>query len=137
MVIDETGPKLKVGSTYMLFLFKPLKGGFTTQDEYYCVNYGTKGVYSNETKQKASIGELMAEGEELTLTSEFDENEEISAEEIVEQIENVNETNPVDEEYRLNEYKKNLEYNRDNKMITQEDYERYINMLDQYAKVIE
>lgn len=117
-VICEQEPELLAGTEYLFFLRKPnVGGGFNTNDDYYDimgVNQGLfeaqgNGVYSSSHGESVDISALPS-----TIAEEI----------------------PDEDAYRQ-ENLRNLKSNLDSGFISQEEYDRMVGELDQYATIIE
>ena len=114
-------------------------GGYNTVGDYYYINGGTQGVYVEDVSDSI----VKKSSEEISLISEAQENSEnnMSSEDNINlkdfsfELNNYNENNPVDEKYFEKEYKENLKRNLDNHLITQEDYDMYLEAMNQYAVI--
>lgn len=140
LVIDEQAPVLESNHRYLLFLRKSsMGGGYNTVGDYYYINGGTQGVYVEDVSDSI----VKKSSEEISLISEAQENSEnnMSSEDNINlkdfsfELNNYNENNPVDEKYFEKEYKENLKRNLDNHLITQEDYDMYLEAMNQYAVI--
>ncbi|MDR1156788.1 MAG: hypothetical protein LBK75_00555 [Oscillospiraceae bacterium] len=116
--IYEPNVIFEAGDEYLLFLYKPGRGGaFNTEGDYYYILGLSQGVFSsNDSSQFVSQSGAILEQE--TLVSRAMEK-------------------PVDEEYFRNEFINNQESNLENGFITLEEYNEMMENLDIYATIIE
>jgi len=118
--IYENSPALKVGDTYLVFLYEPGRGGsFNTAGEYYYILGLTQGVFTKNGNSYTPQNGLTVSTEELQIkvTAKSD--------------------NPVDEYYFRNEYIENQKRNLETGFITQEEYDSLMKNIDVYATIIE
>ena len=116
--IFEHSPDLKLGEEYLVFLYKPGRGGnYNTEGDYYYILGQTQGVFTQE-----SSGDFVsATGVRLTSTM---------------MVSTINDE-PVNENYFREEYIANQQRNLQNGFITQEEYDELMDNIDQYATVVE
>lgn len=158
--IYEDYASLREGQEYLLFLWKPDRGaGFTTRGDYYYITGETEGVYepaqaekAGEAARSASADRLFISQYALNIQPELPAGsslakaqqepaekgelifglsalrEELKAAETEYPPENVNHRAIAEEAYRANVQ---------SGMITQEECDRYIAELDEYAVIVE
>ncbi len=161
-IIYEDAPILEIGKEYLLFLQKPgVGGGFNTEGEYYYIIGSRQGVYeksegmatfSAQDNEEVYISQqvllVMEESEEgipeihrrniksVSIGNE-DSDSVLQWSSFAERVKKAEEYMPVDEQYNRKELEKNCRINLDNGMITEEEYEMAIRMLDQFAEIVE
>ena len=119
--IYEYSPKLELNHKYLLFLYKPGRGGaYNTEGDYYYVLGLTQGVFSeNENGDFVSeSGEILAQERLISTLSDED-------------------MEPVNENYFRNEYIENQERNLQNGFITQEEFDEMMANIDHYATILD
>lgn len=115
--IFEHSPDLKVGKEYLVFLYRPSRGGnYNTEGDYYYVLGQTQGVFTWE----ASGDFISATGVRLASTM---------------LISTINDK-PVNENYFREEYIANQQRNLQNGFITQKEYDELMENIDKYAKIV-
>ncbi len=159
-IIYKDYASLQEGREYLLFLWKPDRGaGFTTRGDYYYITGETEGVYepaqaekAGEAARSASADRLFISQYALNIQPELPAGsslakaqqepaekgelifglsalrEELKAAETEYPPENVNHRAIAEEAYRANVQ---------SGMITQEECDRYIAELDEYAVIVE
>lgn len=120
-IIYEDAPKLKIGKTYTLFLYRPqYGGGYYTKGDYYNILGMRQGVYT-----KTADADYLTQGEDKVLKAEFTQKLE----------ETKNEKRQPDS--FLQERYQNLKANLDSGFITQEEYDTAMRDTHEYAEIIE
>lgn len=110
-------PKFEVGQDYLVFLYQPERGGsFNTEGDYYYVLGLCQGVFAKDGDGQyvSQVGEVL-DGSDLAQP--------------------LNDT-PVDPEFFRNEYIENQKRNLENGMISQEEFDRLMENIDEYATII-
>lgn len=118
--IYEFSPDLEKNKEYLLFLYKPGRGGaYNTEGDYYYVLGLTQGSFSED-----QTGNFISQsGEKLThdnLIATLDSKE----------------SKPVDENYFRNEYIENQKRNLQNGFITQQEFDDMMANIDTYATIV-
>lgn len=119
--IYEFSPNLEINNDYLLFLYKPGRGGaYNTEGDYYYVLGLTQGVFSeNENGDFVSAsGEILSQERLISTLSDED-------------------MEPVNENYFRNEYIENQERNLQNGFITQEEFDEMMANIDHYATILD
>ena len=132
-VINELSPILKMGKNYLLFLKKPIKGGYTTKGNYYYINGGNQGIYVNDSIKDLSgdIGEKL-----IYMTDENEKNpNSLEFNSFKKSLDDYNKNTVVNEEYLKNKYINSLNNNLKNKIITEEEYSLCISEMNKYAQI--
>lgn len=114
--IHTSGPDVKVGEEYVLFLYQPGRGGaFNTEGEYYYILGLTQGIFSLDDNGMyvSQTGHVLALDTILKRADEY----------------------PVDPDYFRNEYIENQKLNLQNGFITAEEYQKAMDGLDIYAVI--
>lgn len=118
--VYEFSPSLEADNEYLLFLYKPGRGGaYNTAGDYYYVLGLTQGSFSED-----SNGNFVSESGEV-----------ISQESLISAL-NADDLDPVDENYFRNEYIANQQRNLENGFITQEEFDEMMENIDQYATIV-
>lgn len=110
-------PKFEVGQDYLVFLYQPERGGsFNTEGDYYYVLGLSQGVFAKDGdgQYASQVGEVL-DGNDLAQP--------------------LNDT-PVDPEFFRNEYIENQKRNLENGMISQEEFDRLMENIDEYATIM-
>lgn len=117
--IYEGSPDLEVEQVYLLFLYRPARGGsYNTKGDYYYVLGLNQGVFTeNDGNYASQSGTTLPTEELLTMISE--------------------ETEPVNENYFREEYISNQKINLENGFISQEEYDSLMENIDVYATILE
>lgn len=122
--ICTPGPELKTGEEYLLFLYKPARGGdFNTEGNYYYVLGLTQGVFqkvSNNAEKLTTDVYKSQNGHEITYA----------------RIQERANEYPVNELYFRTEYIENQQRNLENGFITQAEYEQIMSNIDVYESVV-
>lgn len=115
--IYEDAPTINEDTEYLLFLYRPGRGGaFNTEGDYYYILGLTQGIFVEESE-----GVFLSEtGEKLTSNM------------FLSTIADV----PVNENYFREQYIHNQQLNLENGFITQEEYDSRMANIDQYATII-
>lgn len=117
--VYENSPSLKVGSKYLLFLYRSKRGGaFNTEGNYYYILGLTQGAFSISGSSYISQADLT-----------------VSEAELESKLTAIKDT-PVDEYYFRNEFIRNQKMNLETGFITQEEYDRAMKNIDVYATII-
>ena len=117
-VSHNENPVLQIDEQYLLFLYKPDMGGsYNTDGDYYYIRGLYQGVYG------------------VTDTGEFVSHtgEKITARTVEIRAEAFKDFNYSSREQYIKNLKSNLEY----EVITQDDYDKAISQMDEYAEIIE
>lgn len=118
------GPELKLDEEYLLFLYKPARGGgFNTDGDYYYILGLTQGIFQrvSSSTETAKAGVYKSQsGHEISYTR------------IVERATEY----PVDELYFRTEYIENQKRNLENGFITNDEYEKMMTEIDVYASKV-
>lgn len=118
--IYEFSPKLELNHEYLLFLYKPGRGGaYNTEGDYYYVLGLAQGSFT-EDKDGNFVSEMGTVLTHEMLISTLSENED----------------NPVNENYFRDEYILNQQKNLQNGFITEDEYNEMMANIDQYATII-
>lgn len=158
-LISDAASNLEVGKEYLMFLYQLGTGsGFNTQGDYYYINGFYQGVFE-KMEQTALLSEGVSEAD--TPSETYFVNERFQPEnavmfmdaegyiengptsgvvlplgEFTEVMEVFNEEVPVDPDYFRNTTLENLRGNLDNGFISQEEYDRFVAELDEYARIL-
>lgn len=117
--IFEHSPTLEVGNTYLVFLYKPGRGGsFNTEGDYYYVLGLTQGVFTKNGNNYSPQNGLTVSTEELQ--------SKVAAKSDV----------LIDEYYFRNEYIENQNRNLETGFITKEEFDDLMKSIDEYATII-
>jgi len=120
-------PVLSKNDKFVLFLYKPARGGgFNTEGDYYYVSGGKQGAFKD-------AGFL---GEDTWLRPEDSDFEEMSFSEIVVLAENANVEIPIDEEYNRNHFLRSIQGNLETGFMQQEEADRLLVEMNTYATII-
>jgi hypothetical protein len=120
-VIVEEAPVLEVGGKYLLFLYRPGRGGgYNTVGDYYYVNGASQGIYiMNENEYTRQLSGTNIEIEVLqSLIAEY-------------------EATGTPRITALEEFTQNQIRNLDSGAITEEEYETFITNANTYATIID
>lgn len=119
--IYEFSPDLKIGNKYLLFLYKPGRGGaYNTEGDYYYVLGLTQGSFYED-----NTGDFVSEsGTVLTKNS------------LISTLDTYSKK-PINEDYFRNEYIENQKRNLKNGFITQEEFDEMMINIDNYAIILE
>jgi len=118
--IYEDSPSLEVGDTYLVFLYKPGRGGaFNTDGDYYYVLGLTQGIFTEN-----SDGDYISQSGVTVSTYELQK-----------ELTSVNDLS-IDELYFRNEYIENQKRNIETGFITQEEYDTLMENIDNYATIV-
>ncbi|MCD8145567.1 MAG: hypothetical protein LUD79_09630 [Oscillospiraceae bacterium] len=118
--VCESSPALEVGDEYLLFLYKPGRGGaYNTEGDYYYVLGQAQGCFT------ADSSESYVSQNGVTLTQES-----LTAALSDEDLE------PVNVDYFREEYIANQQRNLESGFITQEEYDEMMANIDQYATIV-
>ena len=130
----NTEMSLICGEEYILFLKNPTVagGGYTTDGNYYSIVGSGSGVYCvNADAPMSSNGAVGS-----TITSYLAGETEIAYTDFVSEINEFNETIPVNEDFYLEEAVKNYKFNLDSGFITQDEYDQAIDELKSYGEIV-
>jgi hypothetical protein len=117
----EHSPVLEEGKDYLLFLYKPGRGGaFNTNGDYYYILGLSQGIYAEQT-----------DGTYVSQSGSIVTNAELEA-----AVSALSDT-PVDTDFFRNEFLSNQARNLESGFITQEEYENMIANIDIYASAVE
>ena len=123
--VYSPGPELKLSEEYLLFLYKPARGGgFNTEGDYYYILGLTQGIFqivSNSYETAEATVYKSQSGHEISYTR------------IVERATEY----PIDEFYFRTEYIENQKRNLKNGFITNDEYDKIMANIDVYAKVLD
>lgn len=118
--VYEFSPNLETDNEYLLFLYKPGRGGaYNTEGDYYYVLGLTQGSFSEDNAGNfvSQSGEVLTQ-ESLIAALDAEESE------------------PVNENYFRDEYIENQKRNLQNGFITQEEFDEMMTNIDHYATII-
>lgn len=118
--VYEFSPDFEMNHEYLLFLYKPGRGGaYNTEGDYYYVLGLTQGSFSEDSSGNfvSEHGEVISE---VSLISALAEND----------------LEPVDENYFRKKYIENQQRNLKNGFITQEEFDNIMENIDHYATII-
>lgn len=119
--IYTASPSFEVGDKYVVFLYKPGRGGsYNTEGDYYYVLGLSQGVFS-----ESETGELISQAGETIALSDLRMS--LASRALA----------PVNEDKFREEYIENQRLNLENGFITQEEYDAAIDGLDVYATIVE
>ncbi len=115
------------GKSYLLFLYRPTKDGFTTEGDYYYLRGEVQGVYPLEDS-------LLAKSGSDTVTNGMESNA-IQVADFQQQVDYYNETTPPDkvEELAREQVLENMKENVRTGMMTQEEYDKAVAEMEEYA----
>lgn len=143
IAVSDTEADLKVGESYLLFLYKPNVGsGFNTKGDYFYVKGCRQGAY--ELKDNSQLSKIksenislisMLEKADTDLLLKSKDGKAIKLVEIAEAFDDFNKRNPVRDNLFYEEFLKNLKLNLEGGFITNEEYIRCLNELEQYATI--
>ena len=118
--IYELSPNLEENNEYLLFLYKPGRGGaYNTEGDYYYVLGLTQGCFEKDGTDSfvSQNGQILSQ-EKLVVVLEDEAGR------------------TVDENYFRNEYIENQKRNLQNGFITQEEFDSMMANIDVYANII-
>lgn len=118
------------GESYLLFLYRPGKGGFSTEGDYYCLRGEVYGAYPLD-------GTTLAEVSTDQVVNEV-ENNAIQVADFQQQVDYYNETTPPDEAEKLvrEQVLENMKENVRTGMMTQEEYDEAVADMEKYATYV-
>jgi len=126
--IDEGEPDFNIGGKFVLFLYRPARGGgFNTEGDYYYVSGGCQGAFKNVGKYDTG---------DIALLQGGDYGEGKTMTEMRELTEKANQEIPIDEEYNKNQFLKNIQLNLENGFMEQEEADRLIKSIEEYATIV-
>ncbi len=132
--------KLEDGRTYLLFLYKPERGGnYNTEGDYYYVTGAFQGAYEIDTDMSVSMNTSLlsdAEMDDIQCVNSKDTETEWSLKDAVENVQEINNEHPADVNYMRDQAHENMRANVESGMMTQEEYDQAIAEEQQYATII-
>ena len=115
--IYEQTPTINQDTEYLLFLYRPGRGGaFNTEGDYYYILGLTQGIFVEESE-----GVFLSETGEKLISNVF--------------LSTIADA-PVNENYFREQYIHNQQLNLENGFITQEEYDFRMANIDQYATIV-
>ena len=141
IVENEGAPILKSGTQYLLFLKKPIRGGFTTEGEYYYINGAVQGVYEIKSASEAidckNINDIAENKTHIEMCSQEPISTSLDLGAMIEKINDVDSSKQFDVDILEKDYRSNLKKNLDNGIITEEYYNICIDELSKTATYVE
>lgn len=121
--VETQEPVLQEGKEYVLFLYRPGRGG----------GYNTRGDYHYITGLKQGVLEKTGD----TYTTQDGTGTAISSAALFTALQQENEKAPVNEEKALEEFLANLQGNLKSGFISQEEYDRILKESQEFAKILD
>lgn len=139
-VADEEA-KLEDKKTYLLFLYKPERGGdYNTEGDYYYVTGAFQGAYEIDTDVPISMNtSFLADTEvsdDIQCVNSKDTETEWSLNDAVENVQEINDEHPADVNYMRDQAHENMRANVESGMMTEEEYNQAIAAEQEYATII-
>ena len=138
MILTNDDFLFDVGKEYLFFLFKPAGGDYNTDEYGYYYPYSlSAGVYdASEETVKNERGEKVPKYFTAHTYIQYEDGE-IEYLGFAEHVKEYNETHPVDVYAVVNATKENLRANLDSGFLTQEEYDRIMAEMEQYATIVD
>lgn len=122
--VYNPSPELESGEEYLLFLYKPSRGGsFNTEGDYYYILGLTQGIFQEVSSSTTTAGNVVYKSQS---------GYEIGFDRISERATEY----PIDELYFRTEYIENQKRNLANGFITEDEYEKKMAEIDVYASKV-
>lgn len=139
-VADEEA-KLENNKTYLLFLYKPERGGdYNTEGDYYYVTGAFQGAYEIGTDVSVSMNtSFLADTEannDIQCVNSKDTEAEWLLSDAVENVQEINDKHPADVNYMRDQAHENMRANVESGMMTEEEYNQAIAAEQEYATII-
>jgi hypothetical protein len=122
-VIVEEAPELIIGEEYLLFLFRPGRGGgYNTEGNYFYITGAVQGIYS-----------VVNHGETQFFISQMD-NPELTIENVISRI---NENIHIEVKTKMEEFLENNLRNLESGFITEDEYYQFIEGANTFATIVD